>query len=149
MNILQRDAFGDGWWVLIELDDGRRHLLHVYDARGRMAPYPGDAVFEEQAAAMIAAEQPKTATLTVECQDGTLIGPGSVADVSLRLTATQATTANQRIDALVAYLVPLARVWPDLPPLQQRRVMRHSPVMQRIISLIVRAGEHLSDQEAD
>lgn len=70
-HILQKDPFGDGWWVLVDID-GEQLLTHVYDERGREAPYPGDAAFIAAAQAQLDARVP-VVTLTVTAEDGTVV----------------------------------------------------------------------------
>lgn len=43
MKILQADRGVDGWWTLIETDEGSQQLVHVPDDRGRAAPKPSVA----------------------------------------------------------------------------------------------------------
>lgn len=54
MRILQEDPGVDGWWVLVETDDGtQQHLINVPDGKGRKAPKPSKASIENRLARIL------------------------------------------------------------------------------------------------
>ena len=134
MKTIQIDPFGDGFWVLVEDDNGEKHLVHEYDPAGRNAVYPGNEVFFAKVQEIKNELINRELRVTARAEDGTKVGSG-VPTVDLTLTQNQIDTWNNRFDQIETELRKWFAVYDAMGPKQRKLWREHNPMAKRFYAI--------------
>jgi len=146
LRVIQADPFGDGWWVLVEDDNGEKHLTHEYDEMGRDAEYPGDEVFFAKVEAINTELVAREQRVCAIAEDGTKIGPGTPS-IDLSLTQNQIDTWNNRFDQIETEMRRWFRVYQEMGPKQRKLWRQHNPMARRFYEIASLFVQNLEESD--